>query len=139
MVDLAAPSSWLLVFDAGDEVVDTLTRFAEEKALAGAHFTAIGAFERATLAYWEVGEKEYRHIEVPAQAEVCSLIGNIARLEDGGRKVHAHAVLAFADGGTRGGHLLAGRVRPTLELVLRESAQPFTRRQDESSGLALLE
>ncbi len=139
MVDLAAPPTWLLVFDAGDEVVETLTRFAQDRALQGGHFTAIGAFERATLAYWDVEGKEYRHIDVPGQAEVCSLIGNIARMADGGWKVHAHAVLALADGSTRGGHVLAGRVRPTLELVLRESAQPFTRRQDESSGLALLE
>lgn len=139
VVDQGPPPSWLLVFDVGDDVVETLVAFAGERRLDGGHFTAIGALERATLAYWDAVTKEYRHMDVPGQVEVCSLIGNIARIGDGGRRVHAHAVLGLADGSTRGGHLLAGRVRPTLEMILRETSEPFERRQDPASGLALLE
>ncbi len=139
VVNPAPAATWLLVFEAGDEVVETLTRFAEEKSVDGASFTAVGALERAVLGYWDVARREYRRILVAGQVEVCSLIGNIARLPEGGRKLHAHAVLAAADGSTRGGHLLEGHVRPTLEVIVREVRDGFLRRQDEESGLALLE
>ncbi len=139
LVRRAPAPTFLLVFDVGDEVVETLTRFADERSIDGAWFTAVGAFERATLAWWDIERKEYRPIPVPEQVEVCSLIGNIARTPDGGRKVHAHVVVGLPDGSTRGGHLLEGHVRATLELVLSEAGEPFARRQDEASGLALLE
>ncbi len=139
LVRRAPAPVFLLVFEVGDEVVDTLTRFAADRSIDGAWFTAVGAFERATLAWWDVERKEYRPIPVTEQMEVCSLIGNIARLPDGSRKVHAHAVVGLRDGSTRGGHLLEGHVRATLELVLSDAREPFQRRPDEASGLALLE
>ncbi len=135
----APAPAFLLVFDVGDEVVETLTRFAAERDIDGAWFTAVGAFERATLAWWDIEAKEYRPIPVNEQVEVCSLVGNIARTPDGARKVHAHVVVGLRDGGTRGGHLLEGHVRATLELMLNEAREPLVRRQDEASGLALLE
>ncbi len=139
LVRRAPAPAFLLVFDVGDEVVATLTRFADDRSIDGAWFTAVGAFERATLAWWDVERKEYRQIPVTEQVEVCSLIGNIARMPDGSRKVHAHVVVGLPDGSTRGGHLLEGHVRATLELVLHEAREPLLRRQDEGSGLALLE
>ncbi len=139
LVRPAPAATFLLVFDVGDEVVQTLTRFADERSIDGAWFTALGAFERATLAWWDVDRKEYRPIPVTEQVEVCSLVGNIARMADGSRKVHAHAVLGLPDGTTRGGHLLEGHVRATIELVLGEAQEPLVRRQDDASGLALLE
>ncbi len=135
----APAATFLLVFDPGDEVVETLTRFAGEQSIDGASFTALGAFERATLAWWDPDRKEYRHIAVPGQVECCSLVGNIARSANGGRKVHAHAVVGLPDGTTRGGHLLEARVRPTLELVLSQTVAALHRRLDEESGLAVLE
>jgi predicted DNA-binding protein with PD1-like motif len=52
--------------------------------------------------------------------------------------IHAHAVIARRDGTTAGGHLLEGRVRPTLELVLTESPVHLKRKYDEESGLPLI-
>ncbi len=139
LVRPAPAPAHLLVFDVGEEVVETLTRFADDRSIDGAWFTAVGAFERATLAWWDVEGKEYRPIRVNEQVEVCSLVGNIARTADGARKVHAHVVVGLRDGSTRGGHLLEGHVRATLELFLTEAREPFARRLDEQSGLALLE
>ena len=45
--------TWALVFDKGDEVVETLTAFVTERRLSAAHFTAIGAFSEALLGYSE--------------------------------------------------------------------------------------
>ncbi|MFP5247067.1 MAG: PCC domain-containing protein, partial [Thermoanaerobaculia bacterium] len=55
---------FVLVFESGDEVLATLTAFATNKDIRGAHFTAIGACKRATIAYWNASTKEYERIEI---------------------------------------------------------------------------
>jgi predicted DNA-binding protein with PD1-like motif len=126
-----------LIFDRDDEVVTALERFAQERGIDAAHFTAIGAFSRATLGYFSWERKEYLKIPVEEQVEVLTLAGDIA-LQEGKRKVHAHAVLGRRDGSTVGGHLLEARVRPTLELMLTESPAHLQRRHDPETGLALI-
>jgi predicted DNA-binding protein with PD1-like motif len=106
--------------------------------LAASHFTAIGAFRDATLAYFDWEKKEYKKNPVREQVEVVSLIGDVALAEDGSPKVHAHAVLGRADGTALGGHLMEAHVRPTLEVTLIETPQPLRRRHDPESGLALI-
>jgi len=130
--------TYALVFETGDEVISGLTNFAREKKPAGSRFTAIGAFREATLAYFDWERKEYRKIPVREQAEVVSLIGDVARAPDGSPKVHAHAVLGRPDGLAMGGHLLEAHVRPTLEAALTETPQPLQRKHDPQSGLALV-
>ncbi|MCL4699406.1 MAG: DNA-binding protein, partial [Burkholderiaceae bacterium] len=44
-----SPRTWVLVFEAGDEVMAGLERFAREEGLDASRISAIGAFERATL------------------------------------------------------------------------------------------
>ena len=39
--------------------------------------------------------------------------------EKGQPKVHVHIVVGRSDGTTRGGHLMEGHVRPTLEVIQR--------------------
>lgn len=126
-----------LIFDRDDEVVSTLERFAQEHAIDAAHFTAIGAFSRATLGYFSWEQKDYLQIPVDEQVEVLTLAGDIAR-QDGKGKVHAHAVLGRRDGSTVGGHLLQASVRPTLELMLTESPAHLRRVHDPETGLALI-
>jgi uncharacterized protein len=74
---------------------------------------------------------------VSEQVEVVSLIGDVA-VEDGEPKIHAHVVIGKRDGATLGGHLLEGRVRPTLEIVLTEAPEHLRREFDSVSGLALI-
>jgi predicted DNA-binding protein with PD1-like motif len=130
--------SFALAFEKGDEVVSTLTRFAREQELGGAHFTAIGAFSEVTLGYFDRERKDYRKIPVTEQVEVLSLIGDVA-MDGDAPKIHAHVVVGKADGSTLGGHLLEGRVWPTLELVLTDLPRQMHRRIDRETGLALLD
>ena len=69
--------------------------------------------------------------------EVLALVGDVA-LQDGKPRLRAHVVLGRRDGSACGGHLLAARVRPTLEVILRESPAHLERRHDPVTGLALL-
>lgn len=126
-----------LVLDRGDEVMASLQRFAIEHNLIASRLTAIGAFESATLGYFDWERKAYERIPVNEQVEVLSLVGDIAL--DGARpKVHAHAVLGRRDGSTVGGHLLEARVRPTLEVMLVDSPEYLRRQCDPVSGIALI-
>jgi uncharacterized protein len=135
----AGQTTHLLVFDPEDEVVDHLTRFAKEHDITAAHLTAIGALRQATLGFFEIERKTYRKITVDEQSELLSMTGNIARDDKQQPKLHAHVVLGKRDGSTVGGHLLEGRVRPTLEVVLIESPPHLRRRERPELGLALID
>ncbi len=133
----APERTYALVFERGDEVMSILQRFAAEHSLSGSRISAIGAFEKATLGYFDWQRKDYERIAVDEQVEVLSLLGDIA-LDQGQPKIHLHAVLGRRDGSTRGGHLLEGVVRPTLEVLLIDSPSYLKRECDAASGLALI-
>jgi uncharacterized protein len=130
--------TYAVVFQTGDEVASGLLAFAKEYRLAASHFTAIGAFRGATLGYFDWQTKDYQKIPVREQVEVLSLLGDITLTSSGEPKVHAHVVLGRSDATTRGGHLLEAHVRPTLEVIVVESAKHLHRRHDPESGLALI-
>jgi predicted DNA-binding protein with PD1-like motif len=116
-----------------------LDEFAVAQRVSAAVVTAIGGFSEATLGFFELGERAYTEIPVQEQAEVLSLVGDIGRHDDGRVALHAHVVLGLRDGSTRGGHLLAARVRPTLEVMVSESSGQLRRRYREDFGLALID
>ncbi|HET8654686.1 MAG TPA: PPC domain-containing DNA-binding protein [Longimicrobiaceae bacterium] len=130
--------TWVLAFETGDPVVDTLRGFAGAQDLRGAHFTAIGALREVTLRYFDWESKSYRDIPVPEQVEVLTMTGNVARSKEGDVKLHAHLIVGRSDGTTRGGHLKEAVVRPTLEVILTEEPAGLRRTFDEETGLALL-
>jgi len=134
----SADTTFALIFDKGDEAVRELTAFAKRRGVSAAHFTAIGAFSEVTLGYFDPARKAYRRIPVTEQVEVLALIGDVA-LDGTEPSVHAHVVVGLPDGTTRGGHLLEGRVWPTLELVLTETPGHLRRRRDAETGLALID
>ncbi|HET6567296.1 MAG TPA: PPC domain-containing DNA-binding protein [Rhodothermales bacterium] len=129
--------TFALVFDEGDEAIAGIEKLAEEHNLHAAHLTAIGAFRKATLGYFDYGKKDYTRIPVDGQVEVLSFIGNVSRYK-GRPKVHVHVVLGRSDGSTLGGHLLEADVRPTLEVVVTEEPGYLRRTVDETTGLPLL-
>lgn len=130
--------TFALVFETDEEVMQGLTEFARDNGLTAASLTAVGAFGSTTLGYFDMERTEYMKIPVNEQAEVLSLVGDIAPVENGGQQAHVHAVLGLRDGTTRGGHLIEARVRPTLEVVLTESPEHLRRRTDPQTGLALI-
>jgi predicted DNA-binding protein with PD1-like motif len=137
VIQEAGPMTLAVIFETDDEVMAGLEAVARDHALKASHFTAIGAFRGAMLGFFEWQTKKYKKIPVEQQVEVLSLIGDIA-LQNGEPKIHAHVVLGCADGSTRGGHLMAATVRPTLEVVIVESPAHLQRHLDPESGLALI-
>src|SRR5262249_18367763 len=107
---------FIIVLDPDEEAFSALGKFAQAHGIAAAGFTAIGAFRRATLGWFDFQAKTYQPIEVNAQCEALSVIGDIATSDEGTASVHAHAIVGLWDGTTRGGHLLKAYVNPTLEI-----------------------
>lgn len=133
------PRTFALVLGDGESVTEALDAFATAQRVSAAAVTAIGGFSGATLGFFELAERSYAEIPVREQAEVLSLVGDIGRHDDGQVALHAHAVLGLRDGSTRGGHLLAATVRPTLEVMITESPGDLRRRYREDLGLALID
>ncbi len=134
----AGERTFALVFEIDDDPIAGSLEFARSQNLAASHFTGIGAFREATLAYFDWDRKEFIEIPIREQVEVLSLAGDIA-LEEGRPKVHAHVVVGKRDGSAHGGHLKSARVRPTLEVVLVESPAHLRRRMDPKTGLTLID
>lgn len=130
--------TFVVVFDKDEEAISGLTGFCEERGVRAGSVTAIGAFSRATIGYFDRASQSYLEIPVDEQVEVLSLIGDIAVAGDG-LKLHAHTVLGCRDGTTRGGHLIEGRVWPTLEVVVTEVPGYLQRRTDAATGLPLID
>lgn len=70
---------------------------------------------------------------------MLSAIGDIAVGDDGKASLHVHVVLGLADSSTRGGHLLEGKVRPTLEVVIANSPAHLRRKKKPDLGIALID
>ncbi|MGX1106825.1 MULTISPECIES: PPC domain-containing DNA-binding protein [Bradyrhizobium] len=136
-----APSAQIhvVVLDSGEEAFGALTKFANDARVTAASLSAIGAFERATVGWFDFASKSYRKIEIDEQCEVLCALGDIATGDDGKASLHMHIVLGLSDGSTRGGHLLAGIVRPTLEVVVTEAPVRLRRRKRPELGIALID
>ena len=130
--------TFALVFDKAEEVKDPLLGFASQNRLGGAQLAAIGAFSEVTLGFFDRDKKNYQEIPIREQVEVLSFNGNIVE-KDGKPMLHAHVVVSKADGTAHGGHFLRGRVWPTLEMIVSEMPVHLRRKQDEETGLPLID
>jgi predicted DNA-binding protein with PD1-like motif len=138
MLNAGPERTYALIFDKGDEPVSLISAFAKEHKIGAARLSAIGAFSEVVLGYFDWEKKEYKKIPIREQVEVLSLLGDIALGENGEPKLHAHVVLGKRDGSAHGGHLLEGRVRPTLEVLLIQSPAALQKVHDPETGLALI-
>ncbi|HEY1781047.1 MAG TPA: PPC domain-containing DNA-binding protein [Roseiarcus sp.] len=129
----------IVVLEDGEEAFSALQDFARKESVSAASLTAIGAFSRATVGWFDFASKSYKEIAVDEQCEVLSAIGDVAVGDDGKASLHVHVVLGLSDGSTRGGHLLKGTVHPTLEVVLPETPAKLRRRNRPNLGIALID
>lgn len=135
----AEQRTFVVVLDTEDEVMSCLKRFVERERLHSGQFSAIGAFRSAVLGYFDWERKDYVHIPISEQVEVASFIGDLATGPDSKPSLHIHCVLGRRDGRAMAGHLLEAHVRPTLEIIWRDSPAHLSKRHDADSGLALID
>jgi predicted DNA-binding protein with PD1-like motif len=138
VMDTPQQKVYAVVFYKGDEALSGLTDFAIKYGVGDAHFTGIGAVRSATVAWLDAPNKIYHRIAVPEQAEVLSLIGDVATF-NGKPVVHMHGVLGRSDGTTTGGHVFELNVNPTLEVFVTVNSTPLKKRPDEASGMKVID
>jgi uncharacterized protein len=139
IADDAGSETRIVVLDSGEEAFATLTSFANDAGITAASLTAIGAFEKATIGWFDFDKKTYKKIEIDQQCEVLSAIGDVAIGDDGKASLHVHVVLGLSDGTTRGGHFMSGTVRPTLEVVMTDTQAHLRRKKRADIGIALID
>jgi predicted DNA-binding protein with PD1-like motif len=137
LINADPPVTYAVVLQTGDDAVQCLSDFVRDQEIEAASLTAIGAFRRAVLGYFDWQSKQYKKIPVEEQVEVLSLIGDVA-VSEGQPTLHIHAVLGKSDGSVVGGHLLSGEVRPTLEVIVTQSPSYLRKVKDPETGLALI-
>jgi uncharacterized protein len=130
---------WIAVLEKGEEVKSALLALAKQERFENASFTALGAFEKAVIAYFDWEKKKYLNIPIDEQVEVITLAGDIVPDDKAKPSLHAHVVLGRRDGTTRGGHLVEGLVRPTLEVTVTELPAHLRRHKHPELGVALIE
>jgi uncharacterized protein len=129
---------YAVIFYQGDEAFSGLLEFAEKYHVASAHFTAIGALNRATLGWFDPQRKMYKKIPIDGQHEVIGMSGDIA-LYQGKPVVHAHMMVGSPDGTTRAGHVLDAYVSPTLEVMVTVDPRAMQKRLDPETDLTLID
>jgi len=129
---------YAVIFGKGDEAFSGLLEFAEKYHITSAHFTAIGALSGATLGWFDPKRKMYKKIRIESQVEVIGMSGDIA-LHKGKPVVHTHMIVGTSDGTTRGGHVLAANVSPTLEVMVTVDPVAMQKRFDPVTDLTLID
>src|SRR5271167_1630887 len=129
---------YAVIFYHGDEAFSGLQEFADKYHVTSAHFTAIGALNRATLGWFDPQRKMYKKIQINGQHEVIGMSGDIA-LYQGKPVVHTHMVVGSPDGTTRAGHVLDAYVSPTLEVMVVVDPIAMKKRFDPETDLTLID
>jgi len=130
---------WVAVLAPGEEVKQALLDFAGRENIPAASFVALGAFSTRNHRVFRMGAKEIQADTHRAASRVIALAGDVVRNEKNEPDLHAHTVLGLPDGTTRGGHLLEGYVRPTLEVTITETPGYLIRRKRADLGIALID
>jgi predicted DNA-binding protein with PD1-like motif len=129
---------YAVIFYQGDEALSGLLEFAQKYQITSAHFTAIGAVNGAMLGWFDPQRKMYKKIPIEGQHEVIGMSGDIA-LYQGKPVVHTHMLVGDSDGTTRGGHVLAAYVSPTVEVMVTADPVTMQKRFDPDTDLTLIE
>lgn len=129
--------TFAVILDSGEEVMESIKKFAAKQKLKASQFNAIGAFSKVTVGFFDFSISDYKKIDINEQVEVLSITGDISLYENE-IQIHAHIVVGKQDATAHGGHLFGGIVHPTLEIILTESPAYLQRQMDKDSGLPLI-
>jgi uncharacterized protein len=119
----AGSRTFEVTFGPGDEIMSGLTEFAEKNHITRGYISGIGGLATATLGWGDPQKGGVKTIPVDQKCELASFLGNIS-MERGKVYVHAHAVVSFSDGSTKGGHVVDARANPFVEIFIITTGSP---------------
>jgi predicted DNA-binding protein with PD1-like motif len=131
--------TFAVVLQKGDEAISCQQQFVQTNGISAAQLTGVGASADVTPGYFAWNKKDYVPNGVAEQVEVSSHIDDVALLSISGKpSLHVHVVPKRRDGTALAGQLNEAHVRPTLEVIVKESPAYLQRAYDPESGLALI-
>lgn len=125
--------------DHGSDLLESITDICKTKDIRLGKVQAIGAVQKARLAFYEQDRKAYGFYDLNEPLEILNLTGNIS-LRNGQPMVHAHVTFSNEKGEAFGGHLAAGTIVFACECIIEEfQGLEYSRGHDETTGLPLWE
>ncbi len=126
---------YVLRLDPGEEIVASLTAFAQERTVHAAWVNGLGSVDSAVLGFLDPEEKVYLRRTFSERMEIGHLTGNIG-VADGKPSVHLHAVLSPRELLAYSGHLHEGRVGVVVEAFVVTMQGAIVRSMDPALGFA---
>ena len=123
--------------DKGEELIGSITTFANEVGIKSGFLTGIGVLRDAEIGYFDVEHARYDIKKLNGDFELLSLMGNVG-ITDGKATPHLHVILGDNKFQCSGGHLLKGYIGVTCELVLAATDMKLERIYDPDTKLKLL-
>ncbi|MBL7016833.1 MAG: DNA-binding protein [Kiritimatiellales bacterium] len=121
----------------GCDLAEELTAICMRAGITLGEVRAIGAVQKACIAFYDQQERVYKSKSFNHPLEIAQLTGNIS-MKDGKPFIHAHVTLTDEDGNAFGGHLAAGTIVFACETVIDVFDGPSLERSfDEQTGLGL--
>jgi len=137
MVFRKLENGFILRLEKGEEIIATLSDFAQKEKIDGGFVYGIGTVNDLTLGYYDVDKKDYLKKAFKADFELASLTGNISLLK-GSPIVHAHVVISDSNFACFAGHLFSGRIAATGEFAVHTTKNRMERASDPQTSLNLL-
>ena len=128
---------YILRLEIGEEIITALKETCKELEIRAGKVSGIGVLRSAKISYFDRGSGAYLHRELSGNMEMTSLMGNISSMA-GEPFPHLHVTLADKDFQLYGGHLSAGEIGVTGEIILEPFAEGVERKINQESGLNLL-
>jgi len=124
--------------EKGEDVLATLTKFANEVKIGSAFINGIGVLRDVEIGYFDNETGEYIKTDLEGEYELISLMGNIS-IVDGERFVHSHVTLSDRNCRPYAGHLFTGAIGVTGEFMILASNFEISRSLDKETGLKFLD
>ncbi|HET8655945.1 MAG TPA: PPC domain-containing DNA-binding protein [Longimicrobiaceae bacterium] len=132
------PFGFFLVLDRGDEILESIARFATRASVRAAALSGIGTVDRLTLGFYDLAQRTYSFQSWEEEMALSSLTGNIA-VVDGGPYPHLHGVFGRRDFGTLSGHLFGATVSLAVEITVVTAPEALHRHAVEFCDLKLID
>lgn len=129
---------WSVRLDLDEPLFQSLEKIAAEHEWESGFIWGLGALKNCELGFYHLHKKEYDRRMFKDEAELLSLVGNLAMVE-GKPFFHLHAVLGGSDFKCFGGHLFSADVAVTCELFYTEQDFYAQRVHNDTIGLKHLD
>jgi predicted DNA-binding protein with PD1-like motif len=121
----------------GCDLLEEISNICKKEHVFLGKVCAIGAVQKARLAYYNQTSKKYLEYEIDKKLEITCLVGNIS-IQNEEALIHGHITLADNIGNTYAGHLMSGTIIFACEFIIDIYEGPeYIREHDAKTGLSL--